>query len=66
MQYRTSTQQQQDGDVLQNESMLFYEDFVKISRKKRSKSLDQICSIVLDEEIYERGAGGDEPILLEK
>ena len=40
--------------VIGNETMLFYEDFVKMSKKKRSKSLDQIHTIVLSDEIYER------------
>jgi len=33
---------------------LFYEDFIAMQRKKRSKSLDQIHTIVLSDQIYER------------
>lgn len=35
--------------VADDEAMLFYEDFVKMSLAKRSKSLDQIHTIVLSD-----------------
>ena len=41
-------------DLQDEEVMLFYEDYVKMQRKKQSKSLDQIHTIVLSDEIYER------------
>ena len=40
-----------DRMVLDDEAMLFYEDFIKMQSAKRSKSLDQIHTIVLSDQI---------------